>query len=159
MLVLERLLHVFAVLRVNMDRESGQEGTVLLADYCAVKAMLTNLPLAPVDRSLSAGAVVLAKAVYAKVMEETYQCALPDRSGEGNKWFSRENARQWIGLAYNTIKDRIEELENAGILLSARDQSDRGRGKPIYFRFADDAVAPFNLQNPFDRLPDLTGDE
>ena len=159
MLVLERLLRVFASLRGQMANPPDQEPTVNPADYRAVKAMLINLPLAATDRGLSAGAVVMAHTVFAEVFNEAYQCSLPDRSDEGNKWFNREHARQWTKRAYNTVKGRLAELENAGILLSARGQSDRGRGKPIHFRFAPDAAPPFDLQNPFHELPDLSGDD
>ena len=155
MLVFERFLQVFAAIRINLAGEIDQGKAVVATDYRAVKAMLTNLPLAPVDRSLSSGAVVTAEAVFDEVSKVSYQQSLADQSKEGNKWFSREIARHWTGLAYNTVKDRLEELHNCGILLATRDQSDRGRGKPIYYRFAEGVEPPFNSQNPFDGLPDL----
>jgi hypothetical protein len=158
MLVLERLLHVFAALRISIPKPPVPDKAILPMDYRAVKAMLTHLPLTPVDRKLSAGALVTAATVFRAVKDGAYQLSLPDRSGEGNKWFTREDGRAWTDLGYNTVKAHLGELENAGVLLTTRAEGHRGRGKQIHFRFDPNVEPPFQSRNLFDALPDLSRD-
>jgi len=158
MLVLERLQQVFAAIRISMDDSPDKTEAVLPIDYRAARAMLTHLPLTPADRQLSAGSLVTAETVFEQVSKDEHQYSLADRSSEGNKWFSRENARKWTGLGYNTVKDHLGELENAVILRSTRPERDRGRGQPIHYRFDPQAAPPFQSQNPFDGLHDLAED-
>ena len=159
MLVLERLLHVFAVLRISRAKPPVSDMVIRPMDYRAVKAMVTNLPLTPVDRKLSADAPVTAESVFAATGNAAHQLALPDQSDDGNKWFTRDHVRQWTGLAYNTAKVRLEELENVGVLQSTLAQGDRKRGKQIHYRFNPNVQPPFQSQNPFDAIPDLAGDD
>jgi hypothetical protein len=161
MLMLERLLKVFVALRVGLVGSTvrAEEKAVLPMDYRAVRAMLTNMPLASVDRPLSASALVTAEGVFAAVNDDGYQLSLSDKSADGNKWFAREEAMKWTGLGYTTVKKHLGELENAGILLSTLAVGDRGRGKQIHYRFDPEAAPPFQSQNPFDGLPDLAGED
>jgi hypothetical protein len=119
--------------------------------------LLISLPLAPVDRTLSAQAVVTANHVYEAVHSPNHQLPLPDRSGEGHHWFTRADAVKWTKYGYTTVKKHLQELEDDGILLSAVAENNRDHGRQIHFRFAGGAAPPFRWRNPFGKLPDLAG--
>ena len=154
LLVLERMLQVFANLRRLIDRRS--ERAITIPDYRAVRALLLSLPLAPVDRTVSAHAIDTAKKIFDAVHSGNHQLSLPDRSGEGHGWFTRVHAMKWAECAYNTVNKHLQELENDGIVISTKAQNNRDHGVKIHFRFADGHVPPFRWKNVFEGLPDIT---
>ena len=154
MLIVERLLQVFVALRLAIASSTGAEQEVSLGDYAAVRALLQNLPVVPTDRGLSPQALVLAESVWSEVNSSRYALELPDRSGEGGKWFTRSNAQSWTNQGYNTVKKRIQELEDEGILVSTVAQNNRDHGRIIHYRFHDGCTPPFNWTNPFAALPE-----
>jgi hypothetical protein len=154
-LVLERLLLVLAAFRVTLSITPERQPMVTPADYAAVRALLINLPLTPIGRKLSPRTLVAAEVLYARLQDANYQLALPDRSGEGCKWFTRENARLWIDASYTTTKERLDEMVDEGLLRSTRTENNRERGRQIHFRFCTGRTPPFEWQNPYACLPEM----
>ncbi|MFN0198071.1 MAG: hypothetical protein ACKVT0_15095 [Planctomycetaceae bacterium] len=154
MQIVERLLQIFTVIRRVLS-DSRDTSHITVADYEAVRVFLKNLPLVPNDRIISAEAIFIAERIYATVNTGPYQLALPDRSSEGHKWFSRNQAVKWTDLAYSTIKKYFGELEDSGILTSTIARNNRERGRSIFYRFLEGLTPPFNLSNPFSALPSL----
>ncbi|MEZ6070949.1 MAG: hypothetical protein R3C10_11910 [Pirellulales bacterium] len=157
MLVFERLLAVFALLRAHISPAVGNGPHISELDYAAARALVQSLPLKPVDRRLSPAPLKSATTIFAEVHRPKYQLSLPDRSDEGNKWFTRASAARWCGIGTTTTKKYIDQLEGDGILLSAVAEYDRQRGKEIHYRFAAGRTPPFDWTNPFEGLPDLSG--
>jgi hypothetical protein len=154
-LILERVLQVFAATRRILS-DAPPTGSVSTDDYRASRALLCNLPLTPAERSLPPAAAVTAEALYRRSTSPPHQLSLPDRSREGANWFTREDARAWTGLAYNTVKKHLRHMEEDGLVLSTIAETNRERGRKIHFRFAEGRAPPFNLGNPFDVLPPIS---
>ena len=151
-LIVDRFVQVFCHLRrILSDFSDTPRGC--LDDYLAVRALLQHLPLVPVDRNVSGSAIHMAEQIHAKVVLGTYQLALPDRSSEGHKWFTREDARKWTGVAYNTVKKRLQELEDDGQIVSSVSSDHRKQGTQLYYRFRDIHTPPNAWRNPFELLP------
>lgn len=155
MLVVERLLQVFANIR-RVLTEFRSERVILIEDYEAVRFLLVNLPLVPVDRVITAQSLKTAETIYEAVHEVGYQLALPDQSDAGHRWFTRNQASKWAELGYTTAKKYLGELEDDGVLVSTVDRNNREHGRVIHYRFADGRSPPFGWGNPFALLPDLT---
>jgi hypothetical protein len=155
MLILERLLQVVANLRRVVCGFGRAEPAVTPEDYRAVRALLSSLPLAPIDRSISAHAIDTADRLFKAIGSNDHQLSLPDRSTEGHGWFTRADAIRWTGFGYTTVKKHLGELEDDGILVSTVAQNNRDHGRQIHFRFADTRAPPFGWANPFEALPDL----
>jgi hypothetical protein len=155
MLVFERLLRVLVALRITPTDTRSEHQEILPADYHAARALLTCLPLTPVDRELSPQALQTAMTVYEALQGEDTQLALPDLSKDGHKWFTRTDARTWTELGYNTVKKHLHELEGEGILMTTIAENNRERGRQIHYRFAEGRAPPFEWTNPFVGLPDL----
>jgi hypothetical protein len=154
-LILERVLQVFAATRRILS-DAPPSGSVSTDDYRASRALLCNLPLTQAERSLPPAAAVTAESLYHQSTSPAHQLSLPDRSGEGANWFTREDARAWTGLAYNTVKKHLRHMEEDGLVLSTIAETNRERGRKIHFRFAQGRSPPFNLGNPFDVLPPIS---
>lgn len=152
MLCFERQLRVFAALRLLLT--PGSQPAILQSDYLATRSLLTALPLTPIDRDVSASALVFAEDIYPKVKNGGGQ-SLPDRSQDGSTWFTRHDARKWTGLGYNTVKKHMNALEGEGILRSTLAENNRDRGRQIHYRFAEDRAPPFGWKNPFAGLPEM----
>jgi hypothetical protein len=153
-LVLERVLRVFAAARIVLSEAPGPHA-VSIEDYRASRALLCNLPLTQAERALPPTAAVTAEAIYRRSQDPKHQVSLPDRSREGTGWFTREDAREWTGLAYNTVKKHLRYMEEDGLVVSTVAETNRERGRKIHFRFAAGRSPPFGLGNPFEVLPDL----
>lgn len=154
MLIVERLLQVFAnVRRVRTDFHT--RGVVTPEDYEAVRLLLVNLPLVPVDRVVSAQAIETAERIHVRVYAGDHQLALPDHSSAGHHWFTRDHAVKWTQLGYTTAKKHLSELEDDGLVVSTVDRNNREQGRIIHFRFAEDRAPPFDWTNPFAALPTL----
>jgi|GEM_PF-3508835 len=151
-LIVQRLLQIVTQLRRIL---SGFHDTrpVCLDDYQAVRALLQQLPLVPVDRTISAAAIDVAERIYTNVTQGTYQLALPDRSNEGHKWFTREHVRKWTELGYNTVKKRLQELEDDGQIIASVRSDHRKQGTQLYYQFRDIHTPPNAWRNPFELLP------
>jgi hypothetical protein len=154
-LILERVLQVFAATRRILSGAPPSD-SVSTDDYRASRALLCNLPLTPAERSLPPAAAVTAEALYRRSTSPGHHLSLPDRSGEGASWFTREDARAWTELAYNTVKKHLRHMEEDGLVLSTVAEANRERGRKIHFRFAEGRSPPFNLDNPFDVLPPIS---
>lgn len=156
--IVDRMMIVFATLRCSSERslELPYELGIELDDYQAVRALLMNLPLVPPARQVPSGAIQLAEITYREVHQPGYQLSLPDHSAEGHRWFTREDARRWSQVAYNTAKKHLKALEDDGLIKSTHDENNRERGKQLHFKFAAGRAPPFLWKNPFDVLPDLT---
>lgn len=153
MLVAERLLTVVTALRLQRQAAERPRPEVTPADYAAVRALLTNLPLTPVDRALPPQALVTAGTAFAAVAE--HGTDLPDISQSGGRWFTRRDCAGWTGLGYNTVKAHLRALEDEGVLRSTVAENNRERGRQIHYRFAEGRAPPFAWKNPFEELPDL----
>jgi hypothetical protein len=154
-LILERVLQVFAATRRIMS-DTPPSDSVSTDDYSASRALLCNLPLTQAERSLPPAAAVTAEELYHQSNSPGHHLSLPDRSEEGANWFTREDARAWTGMAYNTVKKHLRHMEEDGLVLSTITVANRERGRKIYFRFAQGRSPPFNLGNPFDVLPPIS---
>lgn len=154
MVTLERLLQIFANIR-RFASNFSSEIRVIPQDYEAVRNLLVNLPLVPIDRVVSGIAIDTATVVYKKVTESSYQLELPDRSAKGHRWFTRKQAAVWANLGYTTTKKRLGELEGDGILESTVGINEREHGREIFFRFVDGRAPPFDWSNPFAALPTM----
>lgn len=154
MLVFERMQQLFAHLRRILS-EYRDHGEITIHDYEATRVFLVNIPIVAADRTLSAEAVDFARRIQKEVQSDNHQLALPDLSTEGHKWFTRDHAKSWTGQAYNTVKNRLKELEDDGVIISTVQQSHRRQGRQIYFRFIDIRAAPITWTNPFRALPRL----
>lgn len=155
MLVFERFLAVFVSLRINIPGATDKRLEILPDDYRAVRALLTCLPLVPLDRELSPQALMTGEAIYEAAHRGHERIELPDLSQYGAQWFTRGDAMRWTDLGYNTLKKHLGELEGEGIVLSTLAQNNRERGRQIHFRFADGRAPPFEWKNPFEGLPEL----
>ena len=155
MLILERLLQVFTNAR-RVLTEFRSEAVVTLNDYEAVRTLLINLPLVPVDRVITAQTLKTAEQIHAGVHADGYQLALPDQSDAGHRWFTRKHVADWADLGYTTIKKHLQEMEDDGLLVSTVDRNNRQHGRVIHYRFAENRAPPFGWNNPFAALPDLT---
>jgi len=156
-LVLERLLLIVAALRTTLSSSIGVGQSIDARDYAAVRALLLHLPLTPIGRRLAPQTLESADALHERVQEPTYHLPLPDHSSEGEKWFTRDDARRWLDVGYTTAKKRLAEMEDEGILCSTVAENNRERGRQIHYRFANGSVPPFGWRNPFATLPDLGG--
>lgn len=154
MLSFERFLRVFTSLRSLVATPADNVAAILPSDYLATRSLLTSLPLTPIDRDVSANALVFAEDIFPKVKNGGGQ-SLPDRSQDGSTWFTRHDARKWTGLGYNTVKKHIAALEGEGILRSTLAESNRERGRQIHYRFAEERAPPFGWRNPFAGLPEM----
>jgi hypothetical protein len=152
MLIVERLLQVFTNVR-RVLTEFKSSGFVTLDDYEAVRTLLVNLPLVPMDRVISASTIKTAEIIYAHVYADDYQLALPDRSGEGHHWFTRNHTVEWTQLGYTTAKKHLDELVDDGLVVASVDRNNREHGRIIHYRFADGRAPPFGWSNPFEALP------
>jgi hypothetical protein len=157
MLVLERLMQVVANLRRLICESRPSEPALTQQDYGAVRVILTNLPLTPIDRTVSAHAIDTADKVFKAIHSTGHQLSLPDRSGEGHHWFTRADVARWTELGYTTAKKQLQELEDDGIVVSTVAENNRDHGRQIHFRFAESRAPPFRWKNPFETLPDLPG--
>jgi hypothetical protein len=155
MRVVERLLQVFVALRVFLPDSADSNPEVLVTDYQAVRTRLRNLPLVPADRALSSQSLDIAAQLYDRLENGAEQLTLPDHSELGHKFFTRQQAVSWTGLAYNTVKRYLRELEEEGILRSTVAENNRERGRQIHFFFVSGKKQPFAWMNPFEALPDL----
>jgi len=156
MLVFERLLKIFVALRILLPGSTDKRPEVLLDDYEALRALLNMLPLVPLDRELTPQALLTGESLYKAVHESTKRLELPDLSQHGEKWFTRLDAMHWTGLAYNTAKKHLGELEDEGIVTATVAENNRERGRQIHYRFLDGREPPFEWRNPFERLPNLS---
>ncbi len=154
MLILERLLQVFANVR-RVLTEFQSEAVVTLNDYEAARTLLINLPLVPVDRVITAQTLKTAEQIHAWVHADGYQLALPDQSDAGHRWFTRNHVAKWSDLGYTTIKKHLQEMEDDGLLVSTVDRNIRQHGRVIHYRFAENRAPPFGWNNPFAALPEL----
>lgn len=157
MLIVERLLQLFANIR-RILTDFRTDRIVTAEDYEAVRTLLVNLPLVPVDRIVSADAIETAERIHAHVYAGDHQLALPDHSSEGHHWFTRKHVVKWTQLGYTTAKKHLNELEDDGLVVSTVDRNNRERGRIIYYRFAEDRAPPFDWTNPFAALPPLKVD-
>lgn len=155
-LLLERTLLIFAALRVTLSASPMAQATITEEDYGAVRVLLQNLPLTPIDRKVSPPALKAAEILFESVHEPNYQLALPDQSAEGNRWFTRHDAKDLLDVGYSTARKWLDELENEGVVRSTKAQNNRQRGKQIHYRFQENRTPPFEWKNPFEDLPDLT---
>lgn len=154
MVIVERLLQIFANIR-RYQSEFQSASLVMPQDYEAVRTLLINLPLVPIDRVISGMAIETATAVYKMVNDSSYQLELPDRSDQGHRWFTRRKAAVWANLAYTTAKKRLDELEGDGLIESTVKTKDREHGREIFYRFTEGRAPPFDWTNPFAALPVL----
>ena len=155
MLICERLLQVFANLRRIICDFRNSDPTITIADYQAVRSLLLHLPLAPVDRTLSAHAIGTAETVFGQIESDNHQLSLPDRSGEGHSWFTRNDVLRWTSYGYTTVKKHLQELEDDGVLISTVAENNRDHGRQIHFHFAEGRAPPFAWANPYEGLPDI----
>ena len=155
MLVLERMLQLFANIR-QLKADFRGERVITADDYEAVRFVLVNLPLVPVDRVIAAQTLKTAEQIHAGVHADGYQLALPDQSNAGHRWFTRNHVAKWSDLGYTTIKKHLQELEDDGLLVSTVDRNNRQHGRIIHYRFAENRAPPFGWNNPFAALPDLS---
>ncbi len=154
MLVLERMLQLFANLR-RVKNDFRGEAAITAGDYEAVRFVLVNLPLVPVDRVITAQTLKTAEQIHAGVHADGYQLALPDQSDAGHLWFTRNHVAKWSDLGYTTIKKHLQEMEDDGLLVSTVDRNNRQHGRVIHYRFAENRAPPFGWNNPFAALPEL----
>jgi hypothetical protein len=157
MVVVNRLLRVVAALRVaslydGKSCATVREFDIPLEDYGLTRSFLMGLAITPTHSNLSPYAVDTAEILYeAIVLNPNYQLTVPDHSRLGQKLFTRRDAEQIAGLSYNTVKSHMSELENEGILESTRVESQREKGRQIFFRF--NGHPPFGVAAHYERLP------
>lgn len=144
MLVLERLLLVLAAFRIHWPTSADRRQEIAPADYYAARALLTNLPLVPIDRRLSPSALKTAETVFDSIQRTGHQLSLPDRSSEGHGWFTRQDAKDWTGLSYTSVKKHLQELEE-GLLLSTLGQNNRDHPSGLWARIQSAFVALINF--------------
>ncbi|MBX9788927.1 MAG: hypothetical protein K2Y37_08415 [Pirellulales bacterium] len=156
--VFERLLHVVAALRIaRLDGQATTEA-IMPIDYSAVRGLLMALPLVPVEVKVSAAALKTAEAIFDRVKEDQHHVALPDRSADGHKWFTRGHAVRYTPICYSAAKEHLDQLENEGILEADPPKKLRVHGRTIHFKFQPGMVPPFRWRNPFQVLPLLDHD-
>jgi hypothetical protein len=143
-----------AALRAAAEGLDPEVAAITRADYAAVRALLSSLPLDGESR-LSPRAVDTAHTLHDRVSDPSYCLVLPDRAAEGPRWFDRLQGVEWTGLSYNTVKSHLTEMEKDGLVISTRAESNRGRGKHIFYRFIDGRRPPFGRLNPYTDLPEL----
>jgi hypothetical protein len=164
-LVLERMLLVAAAIRNTTAGPDNRDDAINIGDYWCVRRLLTTLPLSPTLTAVSPRAIETADSVCAALRDPQHQRSLPDRSFQGNKWFTRRDAAGWTGWSYSATRDHLDELLAEGILDANRGTSDRRRGAEIHYRFADGTVLTsdrpigFATANPFALLPKLDEQE
>jgi len=158
MVVFARLLRTLAALRVTLDEQQVANVSsveVCGKDYLAARALVTGLPLEPVDREVSSQAIQTGTLIYENTRPDRSLEELPDQSDVGQVWFTRATAIQCTDLSYNTIKKHLAELEGEGICQSTVVQSNREQGKQIHYRFSPGRAPPFLWKNPFEALPEV----
>jgi hypothetical protein len=151
-LILERVLQVFAASRAALSSEA-HTGSVSSEDYNAVRALLCELPLTPAARSIPPAAVATAETIFEHATDPAHQLSLPGHSNQGTSWFTREDAKNWTGLSYNTVKKNLRHMEEDGLVQSTVAETNRQRGRTIHFRFVQNCSPPFTIRNPFEVLP------
>jgi hypothetical protein len=153
-LVVLRSTMAVAALRAAAEGLDPEVAAVTRADYRAVRALLSSLPLDGESR-LSPQAVDTAHILHDRVSDPSYCLVLPDRASEGGRWFDRQQGVDWTEFSYNTVKTQLTEMEKDGLVVSTRAESNRGRGKHIFYRFIDGRRPPFGRRNPYTDLPEL----
>jgi hypothetical protein len=128
MLVTERLLSVMATLRILLANPESEVFEINYDDFRATRALLTTLPLTPIDRQVSPQALVTAENVHGRLQDAHEQLSLPDLSDQGHKWFTRRDAMRWTGLGYNTVKKHLGGLEGEGLMQTTVAENNRERG-------------------------------
>jgi len=156
MVVFARLLRTLAALRVTLGEQqvaNAPSVEVCDEDYLAARALVTGLPLEPVDREVSSQSLRTGTLIYENTRADESLEELPDRSDAGQVWFTRAIGIKCTDLSYNTIKKHLAELEGEGICQSTVAQSNREQGKQVHYRFSPGRAPPFLWKNPFEALP------
>ena len=150
-MIAERLLLIVTVVREMLtNKESPAIATI--DDYRCLRSLLTKLPVVGPDVAISPQALETAEILQDYIGQENYQCPVPDLSNTGHKWFDRRTAQQLSGKCYNTAKAYINEMIDAGLVITSDEEGPRGRGIKQHYRF----LAPtqrFAAANPFEALP------
>ncbi|MGC4004058.1 MAG: hypothetical protein QM811_13435 [Pirellulales bacterium] len=138
---------------------------VKLDDYEFVRQLLQKLPHITSHQKLSARALNFARGMWQIVSRADFQNSIPDYSDFGTKAFDRTLAvKRLNGPGYSSVRKYIDELQEAGVLESTRDRSERKRGASIFYKFrasqrefngAFEDLSCLN-RNPFHCLPSAT---
>ena len=90
--IFERMLSVFAALRITMQKEIDPVEAILAEDYLAARELLCSLPVVPADRTISPAALEMAEEIYRHIERTGHQLSIPDHSQTGHSWFARKHA-------------------------------------------------------------------